>query len=469
MRFQKPSKRHRPEAAARLRTSLQHSQKDSFTSSLMTGAFDQYVNAFAVFLGATAVQIGWLTALPQLIGALAQLLAVWLGQWWHRHRLIVVNAGIQTATLFLIMLLVWPGWSDPYSVLLPALVVFHLCANLILPHWRAWMGQLVPDAIRGRFFSLRTRIAMLTSLLTFLVGGLVLSGAERVGVTWLGFGLLFLVAVVGRGLSTWHLANMHDDHSLPTHAERRSLLKMFWHLLGLLSDRPFRRFVLFMAGLQCFVALSGPFFAVYMLRDLGFTYLQFTLSTGSSIFAQFLMLKFWGRVCDRKGNRYVMALGGALIPLLPMLWLFSDRFVYILLIQMLGGLAWSGFTLASSNYLYDQRPRDVHFASYAAMGAALGAVAVCVGALAGGYLIDRVPSEVSMAGLTLTIERPIAVIFVLSSVLRGAVMLWYLPRAPELRVRDRGRVRDLALRVARFTPISGVMLDVVNRRRRRTD
>ena len=221
--------------------------------------------------------------------------------------------------------------------------------------------------------------------------------------------------------------------------------------------------------MSCFVALSGPFFAVYMLRDLGFSYTEFTLSTAGSILSQFLMLPFWGRVCDQKGNRYVMAVGGCVIPLLPALWLVSDNFTYILMLQFIGGIAWSGFTLASANYLYDQKPRDIHFASYSAIHSSLSAIAVFAGAVSGGYIIQWLPNTASLAGLHLQIERPIAIIFMLSSVLRLAMVLWYLPKAPELRVSERGRVRDLAFRIVRFTPMSGVVIDVVNRRRRKTD
>ncbi len=452
-----------------LRNSLVTSQRESFASSLMTGSFDQYVNAFAVFLGATSVQIGWLTALPQLAGGLFQLLAVWLGQWVHRHRLIVVSAAIQTAAILLVLLLTFPWWGQPIPILLTALITFHICANLIMPHWRAWMGQLVPDKIRGRFFSLRSRIAMLTSFITFIGGGLLLSGSEKLQLTWLGFFLLFFIAALGRGASTFLLSRMHDDESLPTHADRRTLRKMFEHLLGLLKDTDFRRFSIFMAGMQCFVALSGPFFAVYMLRDLQFSYFQFAMSTGSSIFAQFLMLPLWGKICDRKGNRYVMAVCGSVIPTLPVLWLFSDVYLYIIGVQILGGMALAGFTLASSNYLYDQKPRHVHFASYAAMSSSMGAFAVFVGALSGGYIIDWIPQNVSLAGIHVTIARPIAVIFLLSTLLRAAIVIWFLPNAPELRLKQRGRVRDLVIRVARFTPMSGVMIDVINKRRRKTD
>jgi MFS family permease len=450
--------------------SLSLSQKEGFFSALMTGTFDQYVNAFAVFLGANSVQIGWLTALPQILGGLFQLIAVWFGQWIHRHWLIVISAAVQTLMLGIFALFAFKGDAElPFHWLVIILSVFIVCANMIMPHWRAWIGELVPDDERGRFFGRRNRIAMLTSFVSFLLGGYLLTVMDELGHPAYGFVLLFLVAMLGRGISTFLLAKMDDQHTRPTMGERHSLLQSFKHLYSLWDDRDFRRFSMFMAGMSCFVALSGPFFAVYMLRDLGFSYMEFTLSTASSILAQFLLMPFWGRICDQKGNRYVMAVGGCVIPLLPALWLISDSFTYILALQFVGGIAWGGFSLASANYLYDQKPRNIHFASYSAIHSSLTAMAIFIGAVSGGYLISWVPESVSMAGLHLHIERPVAMIFLLSTVLRLAVVLWYLPNAPELRVSERGRVRDLAYRIARFTPMSGVVIDVINKRRRKTD
>lgn len=455
---------------SQLRTSLKHSQKESFSSSLMTGSLDQYINAFAIFLGASVIQIGWLNALPQLLGGVFQLISVWFGQWIHRHKLIVISASIQVTAIGCILLISTDLFKNiSMLILLISLSVFHITANIIMPHWRAWMGQLVPDGMRGRFFGRRSRIAMLTSFSTFLLGGLVLTGTEHINATWLGFFTLFSIAFIGRSASVIFLAKMHDDHTLPTIVERSSLKKVIRHFYSLWADIDFRRFTIFMALIQCFVALSGPFFTVYMLRDLNFTYLEFTISTASSIIMQFIMLPFWGRICDKKGNRYVMAIGASIIPILPLLWLFSDAYLYIIFVQMLGGLAWSGFSLASANYLYDQKPRNIHFASYAALHASIGAFAVFIGAISGGYLIDYIPTHISMSGISIDITRPITVIFILSTLLRAMAVFWYIPKAPELRIKERGRVRDLILRVARFTPTTGIKFDVINRRRRNTD
>lgn len=453
----------------RVRDSLTVSMKDSVASSVMTGTVDQFLNAFAIFLRATSVQIGWLNGIAQLLGGIFQILSVWLGGYWPRRALIVVGAAVQTLSLLALMLLALPlGW--PVQVQVPVLIacatVYHAASNFAQPQWRALMGSLVPERLRGRYFGLRTRLAMATSFIAFLVGGLLLNGSASLGWESLGFAVLFLIAVLGRGQSTRYLHSMYDPYR-PNHAEGRGLMYTLAGMKRAFADSRFRRFTLFLAGMQCMVALSAPFFAVYMLRDLQFTYLLFTLNTAASILVQFVMLRFWGRIADRKGNRYVMALGATLIPVLPVLWLFSDSWVYLMGVQVVSGVAWSGFTLATSNYLYDLKPRDSEFAGYAALQAAIGAGAVFIGAITGGYLISWVPEALALGDWRWPIERPIWVIFIVSSLLRGVVALWYLPTAPELRVKRRGRVRDLFFRVSRFTPISGVMFDVITGRRRR--
>ncbi|HET8905096.1 MAG TPA: MFS transporter [Saccharospirillum sp.] len=452
----------------RVRDSLAVSMKDSVASSVMTGTVDQFLNAFAIFLRASSVQIGWLTGIPQLLGGLFQILSVWLGGYWPRRSLIVVGAGVQTLSLIGLCLLALPfPWPEGSRVplLIGCAIVYHAASNLTQPQWKALMGSLVPSRLRGRYFGVRSRLAMATSFFAFLAGGLLLNGSAALGVETLGFAALFLIAVFGRGMSTRYLHQMYDPYR-PDHSRGRGLVHTLRSMKRAFADLRFRRFTLFLAGMQCMVALSAPFFAVYMLRDLQFTYLEFTLNTAASILVQFVLLRYWGRIADRKGNRYVMALGATVIPLLPVLWLFSDNLLYLMGVQMLGGAAWAGFTLATSNYLYDLKPNDSEFAGYAAMQSTIGAAAVFIGAISGGYLISWVPDALVIGSWQWPIERPIWSIFVISALLRAVVALWYLPKAPELRVKQRGRVRDLVFRVSRFTPISGVVFDVIGGRRK---
>ena len=62
------------------RAALRRSQREAAGSSIMSGVCDNYLGAFAIFLNATAQQISWVVAIPQLVGAWAQLISVWLAR-----------------------------------------------------------------------------------------------------------------------------------------------------------------------------------------------------------------------------------------------------------------------------------------------------------------------------------------------------------------------------------------------------
>ncbi|MGD8672424.1 MAG: hypothetical protein PVH86_03850, partial [Thiogranum sp.] len=93
-----------------------------------------------------------------------------------------------------------------------------------------------------------------------------------------------------------------------------------------------------------------------MLRDLQFTYLQFMANTAMAVLVQFLTLNTWGRISDVFGNRLILVTAGSVIPALPLLWLVSANFWYLLGVQVVSGFAWAGFSLSAGNFLYDLVP-----------------------------------------------------------------------------------------------------------------
>lgn len=444
-------------ARHRLLKTLDHSQKEAVASSTMTASCDNFITAFALHLAATNVQMGFLTAFPQLLGALMQLVSVWLGSLLTRRRIVVFTAILQTGLMLcmaIVALLRKPGLVQTLIMLV---VLYHAASNLIQPQWRAWMGSIVPQKQRGVFFAQRTRLTMATSLAVFLVGGLFLTFTDNLGYAGAGFFLLFLTAAAGRAMSCHYLWKMHDPEPQPVIPESNIFFSTLRIVGQALRDDTFRNYSLFVAGMQGMVAVSGPFFAVYMLNELQFSYFEYSLSLMASIATQFFMLRWWGRISDKHGNRLVMLLCSSVIPLVPIVWLFSADFWYVLLIQMLSGLAWSGFNLTTANYLYDIRPHHTNFATYAAIQAGITAVAVFCGGIAGGYLASIAP--VLAAWLPFEIGSALFIVFLTSGLLRAAVLLWFIPRAEEPHIRTRPQLLQIIYRVARYNTISGVVLD----------
>lgn len=452
-----------PRRKSWLRKTLRLSQQEAAASSIMTATSDNFFNAFAIYLRASVTQMGWLTAIPQLTGAAAQLLSVWIGAHYNRRKLIVVTATLQALVVAAMALLAAFAGNRAVTVLIALAVGYHAAMYLIQPQWRAWMGSIVPQRRRGAFFAQRTRLTMASSFVVFIGGGALLSLSERLGIAWLGFLLLFSAASLGRGLSAWLLWRMHDpeipaDGKTPPLQSRvfRQTLRLFRESL---HDPTFRHYSLFVAGMQGMVAISAPFFAVYQLQYLEFSYFQYSITSVTSIVVQFVTLSAWGRFSDRFGNRLTMIITSLIIPLLPLLWLVSGNFYYLLLVQAISGFAWSGYTLSTANYLYDIRPHRTNFAVYAAVQSGLGAILVFCGALAGGYLAAAAPNLLALLPENLQLRSPVLLVFATSAILRFAVVVWFIPKSVEPRVRQRPELLKIIYRIARFNAISGVVLD----------
>lgn len=452
-----------------LRRTLKLSQKEAVASATMTATGDNFFNAFAVHLNATAAQMGFLTAIPNLFGALFQLVSVWLCGFVKRRYLIVAAAGLQALVVACMGMLAATQPANAIYWLIGLAVLYFSLNNSIQPQWRAWMGSIVPQRRRGVFFAARTRLTMVSTLLMFVGGGALLTVSNRLGAPWLGFAVLFIAAGCGRVMSSYYLWHMHDPEPEPgSHpGAPANLRRSFTHLRESLHDKTFRHYSLFVAGMQGMVAISGPFFAVYMLRDLEFTYLEYSLNALASIATQFLCLRFWGGFSDRFGNRLVMLITSSMIPLLPLLWLVSPNFYYLLGVQVVSGVAWSGFSLSTANYLYDIRPHKTNFAVYAAMQSCLSAVAIFVGALTGGLIATAAPALVQFLGLDALLRSPLYLVFVLSALLRMSVTIWFIPRSVEPRIRRRPQMLQIVYRVARLNALSGVALDWLTVTRRK--
>lgn len=441
----------------RLLSTLGHSQKEAVASSTMTATCDNFMNAFALHLGATSIQMGFLTGMPQLLGSFLQLVSVGLGNWFSRRRIVLLSALLQTLLMFgfaVLAVLRRPGLVESLIMLV---MLYHASSNLIQPQWRAWMGSLVPQRQRGRFFAARSKLTIGTSLAMFLVGGLLLSLSDRFELAWIGFFALFFISAIGRAFSCFFLWSMHDPHVPSTDQRTTTVLGTVLRIRDSMGDTTFRNYTIFFAGMQGAVAVSGPFFAVYMLEELHYTYIEYSINLMASIATQFTMLRYWGKVSDRHGNRIVMLLCSVLMPVIPVLWLFSDNYYWLLVAQLISGLAWGGFNLATANYLYDIRPHQTDFATYAAVQAGIAAVLVFVGSIAGGYLAHVAPLLNEL--LPWPLASALFIVFLASGVLRLAVLLWFIPRAEEPTIRTRPQLLQIIFRIARYNSISGVQLD----------
>jgi MFS family permease len=384
----------------------------------MLGLTQDYIVPFALALKATAVQIGLLTSIPNASMALSQLAAPRLAEKAGNRKGLIVPVVFLHALMWLPILLV-PYLSLTHKAwwLIGFLTVSTVFSSLGNPAWGSLMADLVPEEVRGRYFSFRGRICGLVTLAFFFIGGAILHFFAAN--LFLGFFFLFSAAMLFRLVSCHLLSKMHEPPLSDHRKERSSLLhvvrNMGWSNLG--------RFMMLVSLMNFATNVAGPFFAVYMLRDLKFNYLTYVTVIGVATMANLIFLTFWGKRADRAGNISVLKVTSVLVPLVPLLWIGSHQLHYLIPVQILSGFAWAGFNLASANFLYDASAPEKR-TQYIAVFNALNGCAVCLGALLGGYLASWLPPLRGYSLLTL---------FLVSGALRGVVAIHLLRHVSEVR------------------------------------
>ncbi len=447
----------------RTEQSLRHSVRDGVAYSFMAGAGETYLSAYALFLKATTAQISWLAAFPSLLGSFAQLFSAWLASHTGRRKAIILS-GVLLQTLMWLPIIWLPYFFPGHAVtiLIVCVALYFTGGHLATPVWNSLMGDLVPERRRGRFFARRGRLMSITTFIALAAAGLMLHFGKTGDHTRLAFALVFSLAALARLYSAIQLARMHDPKPVPRPLDLPTFT-VWW--TGLRAS-PFARFTLFLAIMNFTVAIASPFFTVFMLRDLQFSYLQYMTSLAFAVLLQFTTLGLWGRLGDIFGNRMVMLVTGGIIPVFPVLWLVSTNFWYVLVLQSLGGVCWAGFSLSSSNYLYDVAAPERR-AVFSAVHNVLSSLAIFGGALLGGFLSLVVPEHVSLFGHEMTWTSSLWGVLAVSTLARAVAALTFLPRLREVREVRRTTAAGLMLRVARFNALTVLIFDTLAFTRRR--
>jgi predicted MFS family arabinose efflux permease len=119
------------------------------------------------------------------------------------------------------------------------------------------------------------------------------------------------------------------------------------------------------AVLQLMVYLASPYFGLFMLKQLRFTYEQYMISSVTVLAAKFCLLHAWGRVVDAHGARQAYTLAALLVAVVPLPWLWADGLIWIVPAQALSGFSWAGYEVAYFSTMLDsstKRTRPYVFA-----------------------------------------------------------------------------------------------------------
>jgi len=328
-----------------------------------------FITKFMVLLGASPMQFSVLSALGQ-VSAIFQPLGVALTHRLKKRRkvCIAVTAAGRFLTFFIGAALLF---SDPQHGIAYVLGLLFLSAGLQAVGgniWIAWVSDLIPIGIRGRFFARRNQILVFAGLVAgyifsyctdlFERGGGFLRGllagwldvesffTPRNQAVWLA--LVFVIAALLGFISLLILARQPD--------RKRSLqqsIPLWQKYIEPFKNKNFRLLLVFGIWWMLATGVGSAFWGPFMLKKLRMSMFQMQLYSTLHMSSSLLSYSFWGRFIDRYGNRTAMMICVALGGLNPMLWLFMSPHNYSILWleAMISGFMWAGNGVATTNFV----------------------------------------------------------------------------------------------------------------------
>ncbi|MCM8800377.1 MAG: MFS transporter, partial [Candidatus Omnitrophica bacterium] len=285
----------------KVKKSLKSSFLDGIFASCMIGLTTDYITPYALFLKAKAYQIGTLSALPNLFSSLIQLKSADLvDRLKSRKKIIGIFVFLHLLMFIPIILVPFIFRENPVLFLIIFICLLNGFSAFAGPVWASLISEYVPYRIRGRYFGWRNKVfGMVTVLSSFLAGFILhLYKNNLLG----GFLLIFSLAFLARLISWYFLMQMYEP---PYRVDKEAYFN-FFDFISRIKESNFAKFVLFVSGLNFCVNIASPFFSVFMIRDLKFNYLTYTILVTTVSIAHILSINRWGLIADKIGNVKVL-------------------------------------------------------------------------------------------------------------------------------------------------------------------
>ena len=226
-------------------------------------------------MGADDTLCGQIAAIPTLAGII-QFFSPMLLEKLHRRKPLVA-CGNALHRLMLVMLVLVPLLPVPMTtrfIMIAALYfVSHLMVNMVAPATTTLIISLVPQGMRGRYFSIREIYLILISSMMNIIMGRVLDLFNLQNKTYEGYIVMYCVALAAMLMNLISYLKMKEP-PLPA-AKREINFKMLFIMP--LKEKGFRKIIIlfFLWGLS--VNFSAPFFSVYMVSYLQLSYTFITI------------------------------------------------------------------------------------------------------------------------------------------------------------------------------------------------
>lgn len=382
---------------------------DAFFFSIMVGAGESYLPAFALNIGFSPTLTGLFSTIPIAVGSIVQLITPYGLRRVGSVRTWVVSAALIQA-VSLLPLVFWGEMGLQSPVFLFLITSVYWSAGFAAgPVWNRWMADIVPDKLSHSFFAKRLSVTQYGILTGLLLGGVALQYKLNLGIFTSVFSLLFLVAFFSRASSGLILSMKVDSTK-----EVTSQLGLRQVMTTLASGTYERRLLWFLFLFGATIYISSPFVNPYLLRQLNLDFQGYTLALIALFFGKIVGYTLTHRYFGRFITERTLFIGAFGIAPMPALWMFCSGALSVTVLQFSSGLFWGIYESALTLILF-RRVRSEGKVALLSIMNFVQCTAILLGSLFGGWALKYFGENYSAY----------VVVFAWSSLLRLAVCVGF--------------------------------------------
>lgn len=347
----------------------------------------KYLADLALFLGAAAIHLGFINAIP-FFAASAQLLgARILSRVGSRKKVLLPAAFIARESWWLILAVLFLPVPRTIKlwIFISLLMISHVAGQISGNAWLSWLSDLLPTRMRGSIIAKRNGLLILVAIgADFFFSQVRQLFGEEMRFT--SIVVTITVACIFGAKSIFAFQNQWEP---PGEKSVIPSLGQVWK--ACMKKTSVRRLMVGLTFWNLAIGVPVSFWAPHMLTNLEMSFTSIFIYSSIVTVFNFIMSRYiWGPVIDKAGTLSVIVFCSLVISVIPLFWFFitADDLTLIWFEAGLNGLMWSGFNVAAFNMPFSVLPKKKR-PHYFAMLATVSGLGLGLGALMGGVIAQN--------------------------------------------------------------------------------